>query len=30
LLLAALVTMLSTMRHTLGALRMAPAQILRE
>ena len=30
LLLAALVTMLSTLRHTLGALRMAPAQVLRD
>jgi putative ABC transport system permease protein len=30
LLLAALVTLLSTLRHTLGALRMAPAQILRD
>ena len=30
LLLAALVTILSTLRHTLGALRMAPAQILRD
>ncbi|MDB5917697.1 MAG: FtsX-like permease family protein [Massilia sp.] len=29
-LLAALVTIVSTMRHTLGALRMAPAQILRD
>jgi putative ABC transport system permease protein len=30
LLLAALVTILSTLRHTLGALRMAPAQVLRD
>jgi ABC-type antimicrobial peptide transport system permease subunit len=30
LLLAALVTLLSTLRHTLGALRMAPAHILRD
>jgi ABC-type antimicrobial peptide transport system permease subunit len=30
LLLAALVTVLSTLRHTLGALRMAPAHILRD
>jgi putative ABC transport system permease protein len=30
LLVAALVTILSTLRHTLGALRMAPAHILRD
>jgi putative ABC transport system permease protein len=30
LLLAALVTILSTLRHTLGALRMAPANLLRD
>ncbi|MET0859051.1 MAG: ABC transporter permease [Telluria sp.] len=30
LVLAALVTVLSTLRHTLGALNMAPAQVLRD
>lgn len=30
LLLAALVTVLSTLRHTLGALKMAPARVLRD
>ena len=30
LLLAVMVTILSTLRHTLGALRMAPARMLRD